>query len=75
MDVYITPLEHVLYQGVLNDQPLGRVRGGETVYLTMPLCFVARGRFAISARVRSVDGQGEIVGSHHVTCLASPEDP
>lgn len=49
------PLEHVLYEGVLRDIPVGRLEEGETSDVSIPICFLSRGRFVLSATVRSSD--------------------
>ncbi|KZT09435.1 uncharacterized protein LAESUDRAFT_694916 [Laetiporus sulphureus 93-53] len=45
------PAQYVISQGVLVDIPLGRVAHGESHEIEIPVAFVSRGRFNLSAEV------------------------
>ncbi|KAG5727958.1 Transport protein particle subunit [Termitomyces sp. T112] len=55
IDLEMEPLEHIVYEGVLNDLAVGRLESGETRELETAICFLSKGRFEISAEVRSYD--------------------
>ncbi|TFK29959.1 hypothetical protein FA15DRAFT_677283 [Coprinopsis marcescibilis] len=52
LDLEMTPNESIVYEGILNDIPVGRLEPGESVNLPIGLCFLSRGKFEISAQVR-----------------------
>lgn len=54
MDLTLEPSEHVIYEGVLNDLPIGRLESGESREVENGVCFLAFGRFYISAHARIV---------------------
>lgn len=53
MDVTMEPFEHAVHEGVLTDIPVGELKSGETRELEMAVCFLAYGRYEISAEVRA----------------------
>ncbi|KAG6850996.1 hypothetical protein H0H93_004483 [Arthromyces matolae] len=55
MDIDLEPSEHVIYEGVLHDLGVGRLERGESRQIDIAFCFLAKGRFEISAEVRSFE--------------------
>ncbi|GLB34932.1 putative transport protein Trs120 or TRAPPC9, TRAPP II complex subunit [Lyophyllum shimeji] len=55
MDVEVEPSEHVVYEGVLTEMPVGRLEPGESREIDTALCFLVYGRFEISAEATSFD--------------------
>jgi hypothetical protein len=53
MDLVMEPSEHVVYEGVLADLAVGELNSGECREVETALCFLAHGRFEISAEVRA----------------------
>lgn len=49
------PSEHVVHEGVLSELSIGRLESGESLKLDTAVCFLACGRFEISADVRAFD--------------------
>lgn len=47
-------MEHIVYEGVLTDLPVGQLQSGETREIVTCLCFLACGRFEVLAKVRSL---------------------
>ncbi|PPR08068.1 hypothetical protein CVT24_010529 [Panaeolus cyanescens] len=67
MDLDISPADYVVYEGVLSELAVGRLKSGETRELSISLCFLSLGRFDISARVRcteGADGESRVVRAH-----------
>lgn len=69
MSLTVTPSEHVLYDGVLSELPVGRLESGEERQIEFGVCFVGEGGFDIHAEARLVDanlddevkvGEGEL---------------
>lgn len=61
----IEPDEHVLYEGVLSKIPIGRLEGGETYDIEIPLTFMTCGRFELTCETfvlgsRCRVGQGQL---------------
>ena len=52
MDLNVNPSEYVIHEGVITDLAIGRLKHGESREVTTSLCFLASGRFDISAVVR-----------------------
>lgn len=52
MDLEVNPSEYVLHEGVITDLAIGCLEHGEHREVTTSLCFLASGRFDISAIVR-----------------------
>lgn len=59
MNLSLSPSEHVLYEGVLSDIPVGRLDSGKEGEIEMGICFVSEGRFDIHAEVRLVGCDAE----------------
>lgn len=58
MDIEINPPEYVIHEGVITDLAIGRLKNGECGEVTISLCFLASGRFDISAVVRCFGTSG-----------------
>ena len=52
VDLDIDPADHVIYEGVLSNIPLGHLEAGESQKLEMAAAFLSQGRFQIRAEVR-----------------------
>jgi hypothetical protein len=52
MDLELDPIESIVYEGILTDIALGRLEPGQVHEFSLGLCFLATGRFEISAQVR-----------------------
>ncbi|PBK78204.1 hypothetical protein ARMSODRAFT_947080 [Armillaria solidipes] len=57
LDLIMEPPEHVIYEGVLNDIPVGKLKSGASFDITIPLCFLAYGRFTIWATANTFRGK------------------
>ncbi|KAK0197056.1 TRAPP II complex [Armillaria mellea] len=57
LDLIMEPSEHVIYEGVLNDIPVGELKSGASFNITVPLCFLAYGRFTIWATADTFGGK------------------
>lgn len=55
MDIEMEPSEHIVSEGVLSELAVGRLESGETREIDTAICFLSKGRFEISAEVRSYD--------------------
>ncbi|KAF8964707.1 TRAPP II complex [Flammula alnicola] len=75
IDLEASPSEYLVYEGVLTELPVGRLQSGESREITTSLCFLATGRFEISAQVRSF-GTSETdsrVARTHVTAIVKED--
>jgi len=52
VDIHLHPAEHIIYEGVLTNIPLGHLDSGESRELEMAVGFLSQGRFEIRAEVR-----------------------
>ncbi|KAF8590613.1 hypothetical protein K439DRAFT_1382134 [Ramaria rubella] len=52
----LNPSEHVLYDGVLSNLPVGKLECGEEREIEFGICFVAEGKFELRAEAWVVDG-------------------
>jgi hypothetical protein len=52
-NLQMEPLEHIIFEGILTDIPLGRLESGACVELEVPVCFLCFGRFEIKTEVRT----------------------
>ncbi|RDB21392.1 hypothetical protein Hypma_011623 [Hypsizygus marmoreus] len=57
MDLEMNPSEHVVHEGMLAELPVGRLESGESREVDISICFLAYGRFEISAEVRAFDSR------------------
>ncbi|KAK0459779.1 TRAPP II complex [Desarmillaria tabescens] len=73
LDLVMEPSEHVIYEGVLNDIPVGQLEGGTSFDITIPLCFLAYGRFTIWAAANTFGGKARerVQGLAHLTAVLS----
>ncbi|THU80824.1 hypothetical protein K435DRAFT_972612 [Dendrothele bispora CBS 962.96] len=65
VDIGIDPVEHVIFDGVLNDIAIGRLESNESKEMEMALCFLSYGRFEIVASARCIGSsnmQGQGIG-------------
>lgn len=53
LDYEANPSEHLVFEGVLTELPVGRLESGESREIVSSLCFLACGRFEILAKARS----------------------
>ncbi|KAF7363484.1 hypothetical protein MSAN_01004300 [Mycena sanguinolenta] len=63
---------HVIFEGLLRDVPIGRLESGESREIETGLCFLAYGRFEISAEARIV-GSIESKGMGRLTAMVRAE--
>jgi hypothetical protein len=52
VDLNMDPADHIIYEGVLSNIPLGRMESEGTREVEIPLCFLSQGRFEICAEVQ-----------------------
>lgn len=52
VDLDMTPPEHVIFEGVLSNIPLGRLEPGDSRFVETAVGFLSHGRFDIRAEVR-----------------------
>lgn len=52
MDLELDPIESIVFEGILNDIPLGRLEANEARDFSLGVCFLSSGRFELSAQVR-----------------------
>ncbi|KAK7467129.1 hypothetical protein VKT23_004188 [Stygiomarasmius scandens] len=65
VDIGIDPAEYVIYDGVLNDIPIGRLESNESRETEIALCFLSYGRFELVASARCIASsnmQGQGIG-------------
>lgn len=53
VDFVMEPTEHIVYEGIISELAAGRLNAGESREVDIGICFLAYGRFEISAEVRS----------------------
>lgn len=51
-DLSFDPAQHVIYEGVLVDVPVGRLESGESREFEVLVSFVASGRFSLRSDIR-----------------------
>ncbi|KAF8636691.1 hypothetical protein AX17_003496 [Amanita inopinata Kibby_2008] len=59
MDLKLEPSEHVLYQGILENIPVGRLEPNESREIDTGICFLTYGHFQVLAEVRSAGAHGD----------------
>lgn len=52
LDLELDPSESIVYEGLLNDIPLGRLEVNQVHEVSLGVCFLATGKFELSAQVR-----------------------
>jgi trafficking protein particle complex subunit 9 len=55
LDVDVEPREHVIFDGVLYDMPIGRLHAKESREVEVAVCFLCHGRFEVFASARVPD--------------------
>ncbi|KAJ6547608.1 TRAPP II complex [Mycena capillaripes] len=63
---------HVIFEGLLKDVPIGRLESGESLEVETGVCFLAYGRFEISAEAKVV-GFTESKGTGRLTAMVRAE--
>ncbi|KAF7338264.1 hypothetical protein MVEN_02051700 [Mycena venus] len=63
---------HVIFEGLLREVPIGRLESGESREVETGLCFLAYGRFEISAEAKVV-GSTESKGTGRLTAMVRAE--
>jgi len=71
IDLEVNPSEYVIHEGVITDLAVGRLQHGECREMTISLCFLASGRFDISAVVRcfGISGVDSRTARAHTTAV------
>ncbi|KAL4067655.1 transport protein Trs120 or TRAPPC9 TRAPP II complex subunit-domain-containing protein [Scleroderma citrinum] len=59
INLSMSPEEHILYEGVLMDIPLGKVDCGQLKDIEVPICFLCMGQFEVGAEARILGIVGE----------------
>ena len=59
LNLLLDPIEHVLYEGLSSDIPIGRLRSRETVEFDTPVTFISCGRFEMSGMLTDSDHLGD----------------
>ncbi|KIL69772.1 hypothetical protein M378DRAFT_190156 [Amanita muscaria Koide BX008] len=63
MNLRLEPSEHVIYDGISQKIPVGRLEPGESREIDTTVCFLAHGYYEVSAEVRLAKGdQTELAG-------------
>ena len=76
MDLEINPPEYVIHEGVITDLAIGHLKNGESREVITSLCFLASGRFDISAVVRcfGISGVDSRTARAHTTAVVKEMD-
>lgn len=72
MNLSFSSSEHVLYEGVLSNIPVGKLESGEEQDIEMGICFVSKGRFDIHAEASLVgcdEDEDAKAGEKHLRVL------
>ena len=69
MDLEMEPSEHVIHEDVVSDLVVGRLHSGDSREVETAICFLANGRFEISADVRVLESGGARAGTGHLTAI------
>ncbi|KAF9533009.1 TRAPP II complex [Crepidotus variabilis] len=67
LDLEATPSEHLIYEGIFSELAIGRLQSGESKEISTTLCFLACGRFELSAKARgfgSSETEGRVARTH-----------
>ncbi|KIJ44069.1 hypothetical protein M422DRAFT_252562 [Sphaerobolus stellatus SS14] len=59
MTISTSSAEHVLYDGVITNVPVGRLESGEEQQLEFGVCFISGGRFDLHAEAHVVSNDGD----------------
>ncbi|KAL0581718.1 hypothetical protein V5O48_000300 [Marasmius crinis-equi] len=70
LDLRLEPAEHIIYDGVLDDIPVGRLDSDETQELDFAICFLSHGRFDVTAMAKVAgDPHEHEKGIAHLACI------
>ncbi|KAJ7046805.1 TRAPP II complex [Mycena alexandri] len=72
VDFDLQSSQHIIFEGLLRDVPIGRLESGESCEVETGLCFLAYGRFEISAEAKVV-GSSESKGTGRLTAMVRAE--
>ncbi|KAJ7449836.1 TRAPP II complex [Mycena latifolia] len=72
VDFDFQPSQHIIFEGLLRDVPIGRLESGESREVETGLCFLANGRYEISAEAKIV-GFAESKGMGRLTAMVRAE--
>ncbi|KAJ7285808.1 TRAPP II complex [Mycena rebaudengoi] len=72
VDFDFQPSQHIIYEGLLRDVPVGRLESGESREVETGVCFLAYGRYDISAEAKVV-GHTESKGIGRLTAIVRVE--
>lgn len=59
LNLVSSPDEHILFEGVLTDIPLGRIETSQSQVVEIPVCFLSGGHFEIGAEARILGASEE----------------
>lgn len=69
MSYSLEPAEYAIYNGVLSGIPVGRVGSGASESVYLDICFLAEGRFELTAKGHLVGTVGKDVGNTELRLL------
>ncbi|KAJ7452373.1 TRAPP II complex [Mycena galericulata] len=72
VDFDLQASQHLVFEGLLRDVPIGRLESGESREVETGLCFLAYGRYEISAEAKVV-GSTESKGTGQLTAMVRVE--
>lgn len=74
LDLIFDPAEQVLWEGVLSNMAIGKLKPDETKTVEVPLCFLCTGRFEIGAEVRMMGAMKDSRAGASRICISVRED-
>lgn len=74
LDLIFDPAEQVLWEGVLSNMAIGKLKPDETKTVEVPLCFLCTGRFEIGAEVRIMGAMKDSRAGASRICVSVRED-
>lgn len=74
LDLIFDPAEQVLWEGVLSNMAMGKLKPDETKTVEVPLCFLCTGRFEIGAEVRIMGAMKNSRAGASRICISVRED-
>lgn len=74
LDLIFDPAEQVLWEGVLSNMAIGKLKPDETKTVEVPLCFLCTGRFEIGAEVRIMGAMKDSRAGASRICISVRED-
>lgn len=63
VNILLDPAQHILYEGVLSDIPIGHLEVGESHEFELPVAFVSCGAFEIAAEANGPQGRSRLARS------------